>query len=176
MDRSRHLGRGLLPILFAGVLLLACSQGVPPELTQAAYVIHYMMKPANLSNSAFSAALENPKPSQFVSYIFSEMGVAEWPDSDAFGELEREQIRAVGAPTVPDGVAFVPRTLDPERGKQIVVGFDDPRGMVIVEGYVDPRSEPVIKRDWRLQNVSPALGMRQKFRTAAEAGFADQAF
>ena len=168
-------------ILLLGVwpLLWWCGCGgeVPADLDQAAQVIHHMMQPNFLTHSSFAAACPDPKPSQFVSYIFSEMSTTEWPASEAYADdLEREQMKASGTPMQPLGVAFVPRAVNPQRGRQLVVKFDDFRGMVIVEGYEDPTREPVLVRTWVLPHVEPAPGVRAMFQSSLRAGMSYQAF
>jgi len=60
-----------------GWTLTSCGgQSSDPGLEKAAQVIQYMMVPRNLSRSAFSVAFTDPKPSNFVSYIFSPMGLS----------------------------------------------------------------------------------------------------
>jgi hypothetical protein len=166
-----------LPLLLFSVLILAaCGESVP-ELAQAADVIHYMMKPQHLSRSAFYVAFPDGKPTQYVSYIFSEVGVAEWPYSETWAdEMEREQMKAIGAPMVPEDVALVPLSPDPCAGKQVGVMFDDSRGVVIVEGYVDPAADPVLTREWKLLKVDPDPFIEDIYRSYVEMGMSDQAF
>ena len=174
--KMSHLRRRV-PLLALWVLVLAaCGESVP-ELAQAADVIHYMMKPQHLSRSAFYVAFPDGVPSQYVSYIFSEMGAAEWPYSETWADvMEREQMKAIGAPMVPEDVAFVPLSPDPGAGKQLVVKFDDSRGVVIVEVYVDPAQDPVLAREWKLPKVEPEPFMEDFYRSYVEMGMSDQAF
>jgi hypothetical protein len=159
------------------MLTSGCDLQPPSDLDQAAKVIQYMMKPNHLARSAFAAAFSDPKPSQFVSYLFSEMGAAEWPAADTLAdELEREQMKAIGAPMLPAGVAFVPRMVDPERGRQLVVMFDDSRGVVIVVGYENPAQTPVFKREWILPHVDPVPGVRAMYQAGLQAGMSYQSF
>jgi len=159
------------------LLCSGCGRQPPSDLNDAAKVIQYMMKPSHLARSAFAAAFSDPKPSEFVSYIFSEMGATEWPAADTGAdELEREQMMAMGAPMLPAGVAFVPRMVDPERGRQLVVKFDDSRGVVIVVGYEDPAQVPVFKREWVLPHVDPVPGVRAMYQAGLQAGMSYQSF
>jgi len=157
--------------------LPACAPEPPAELREAAEVVHHLMKPDNLARSAFSAAFPDPRPSQFVSFIFSDMGVAEWPGAGGLDtDEDRERLRAVGVPVPPADVAFLPLVPDPTAGKQLVVGFDDQRDVVVVEGYLDPDLEPVLRREWKLPRVLPAPGVVEVYRSALEMGFSSQAF
>jgi len=63
-------------IFFFSGLTSCGGQSSDPGLEKAAQVIQYMMVPRNLSRSAFSVAFTDPKPSNFVSYIFSPMGLS----------------------------------------------------------------------------------------------------
>lgn len=166
-----------MPLLAFLVLTLTACGVSEPDLAQAADVIHYMMKPLHLSRSVFYVAFPDGRPSQFVSFIFSDMGAAEWPLSEAWAdEMEREQMKAIGAPLVPEGVAFVPLSPDPDAGRQLVVKFDDSRGMVIVEGYVDPTQDPVLTREWKLSKVEPEPFMEAIYQSSVDLGMSDQAF
>lgn len=180
MSQDNRTFRYLAPVLLFTLLftllfpLCSCGEGAPPELEEAARVVHYMVAPRNLSRSMFSAAFPDQKPSQFVSYLFSSMGRAEWPTPAT--DFEREQLKSIGAPATPQDVAFVSRTLDPKKGKQLVVKFDDRRSVVIVEGYVDPDEPPVLTREWALKRVSPAPGVMEIYRSNAELGMSDHSF
>jgi hypothetical protein len=165
----------MLPLAIC--LLAACGQSAPPELEQGAAVVGYMLRPSNLSRSAFCAAFPDGKPSQFVSYMFSQMGSAEWPPSEAWADpAEREQMRAIRAPMIPADVTLVPRKPDPKQKKQIVVRADDERAMVVCDGYLDPKSEPVASWEWALPKVKPAPGIQEMYRSNAELGMSNQAF
>ena len=147
--------------LFINVITLSsCSQQEPVALQQAASVIKYMMSTRQLSRSAFAAFYPGAKPSQFVSFLFSDTGTVEWPygkTEAGLSGIEREQLQATGAPMVPGNVAFIPLQKDPGQGQQLVVKYDDGRGVVIVEGYLDPANPPVLRREWPLPvNITPA--------------------
>jgi len=167
----------LLCLLLATLAMPLACQKAPPELKQGMDVIGYMLAPRHMKRSAFSAAFPNGKPSQFVSFLFSDMGAAEWPAAeDAVTDMEREQMKAIRAPMAPAGVAYVPRRVDPTRGKQVVITFDDERGMVIAEAYVDPLAEPVLVREWKLPHVKPGRGVADMHRSNADLGAGDQSF
>lgn len=136
-----------------------------------------MLEPINLSRSMYAAAFPDGKPSQFVSYMFSDMGVAEWPPSDEFAdEIEREQMAARGLTMLPADVIFIPRIPDPKYINQLVVSFDDERGLVIVEGYMDSTEEPVLTRELKLPQVKPAVGIQEIYQTNLEEGLSTQSF
>jgi hypothetical protein len=160
-------------------VLAACSRDAPPALTHGAEVIHYLLLPATLSRSAFSAGFPDGKPSQFVSYVFSDIGAAEWPTSEEWAnDAERAEMKAAGIPMPPRGVEFVPLSPDPKKGMQLVVRHDDGRGMVIVEGYEDPAKSkrPVLVREWPLPKVQPAPGVEAAYQSNLQMGMRAQAF
>lgn len=165
-------------VFFIALLMLgACGESASPDLKKSVHVIRYMMAPKHLSRSMFSAAFENGKPSQFVSYIFSDMGAAEWPPSAEWAdEMERRQAEAVGMPIIPKGVAFVHSRIDPTKSKQVVVTFDDEKSLVIVEAYTDPAKTAVLHHEWPFKPVKPHAGIAELYRSNAELGMSNQAF
>jgi hypothetical protein len=168
-----------IPAVLAVIVfsLTGCDSSEPPELKQAASVIRYLTAPVNLSRSAFWVAYPDGKPSEFVSYMFSTMGLAEWPPrNDEFDEFELEAIRSMGTPLVPSGVSFFPRHRQSGMGTQVVIGYDDARGVVIVEGYGPTGTEPVLRREFTLPKVSPAPGVDQVFESNARMGMDIQSF
>src|SRR5262245_51585341 len=88
ISRRRFLSAGFLLCAQITTPLMGCdaNDAAPPDLRQAAGVVAYTLRATNLSRSMFSAAHPNGKPSEWVSYWFSDMGVAEWPDSEANAE------------------------------------------------------------------------------------------
>lgn len=178
--RKRFPSRCRLAMLILVPLLLAlggCGPEAPADLQQAASVIHYLMRPDQLSRSAFFVAYPEGTPSQFVSCLFSLLGTAEWPGKGAFmDELQREQLRAIGAPVQPPDVTFVPVRKNPGRGRQLVVGFADERKLVVVEGYLDPKEDPVLRCEWNLPRVEPAPGVAEIYRSNQELSITSQAF
>lgn len=154
-------------------LLAACGSSEDAELKQASSVILWMSAPMNLQRSMFSAAYPDCKPSEFVAFIFSQMGSAEWPPSIEEAENDptvRDQTDAVRMPLVPQSVAFVAHKIDPAKGKQLVITFDDERRVVIVTAYLDPASEPQFIREFTLERVTPAPGVREMFQSNVETG------
>jgi len=170
--------------LWLAILLAACSQPAahkidlaPPELKQAARVVEFMLRPRNLSRSAFSVLFPESKPSEFVSFMFSDLGVAEWPDSEVMAEHDpmiRDQAKAIGAPLMPKGVAFIPRELAPESGKQIVIKADDARGVVIVVGYAAPNLPPMLVSEFKVPKVTPGPGIREMVESNRDLGLSNR--
>lgn len=141
-------------IVAGGLLLSACGDNgpdEPPELKRAAAVVRYMASANQLKRSSFYVVYPEGKPSQFVSWMFSTFGTAEWPpaeDSDEYDALEGA--KALGIPVIPKDVLIVANKPDPSAGKQVVVRSDDQKSAVIVEGYLKPEGPPVLTRQWEL--------------------------
>ena len=165
---------------FVSLLAFGCSDPVYSEIEQGVRVIGYMVSPRRLILSSYSALFpDGGKPSDFVSYIFSDIGVAEWPESEANAEeseMIREQARAIGAPLIPKDVVIVPLSVNLKLGKQVVVKFDDERGVVIAEGYSDPNKKPILVREWKLPKVRPAAGVEEMAQGQLQTGMSERSF
>jgi hypothetical protein len=145
---ARRLSSAGLALLLT---LAACGPGEPPELRQAADAIAYMAAPANRSRSAFAAVYPEGKPSDYLSYLFSTLGTAEWPPSEDWAdEYEIEAARSIRMPLLPAQVKILPRQWKSGGGAQLVVRADDSRGMLILEGYGITDTEPVLRREIKL--------------------------
>ncbi len=148
---------GTMSVILVASMFLACVKGgnEPADLIQASRVIRDMMKPANLSRSGFASRGPEATPSQFVSYIFSEMGAAEWPEHEGMvNPDELKELRAMGMTFMPTGVAFVSGSPDPDEGRQLVIKWNNSERFVIVEGYTNLEEAPVLVRKWKLPKVS----------------------
>lgn len=178
MKRLRRLS-GFFILVF---LLLSCAGGesAPPELEQASDFIAWMLAPVNLSRSTYPVVLPDGTPKQFVSWLFSTMGVAEWPPDEAMAKQhpdEAEMARAIGSPLLPTGVRFVHTRPDSSAGKQLVLKWDDARNVVIAEGYLDPSQPPVLTKEWTLPKVQSTNEMaRMVAQSHLEMGGSYQAF
>ena len=164
-------------VMFLGVSMILKRE--KPELSEfekAAGAVRWIILPDNLCRSLFSVAFPGGKPSEFVSYLFSDMGIAEWPPYEGSGEFSPEELKLMNIPQIPMDIELVPLYPDPETGKQLVVKFDDNRGMVIVEGYMDPDSDPVLVREWILLEVEPAAGIKEIYESSSELGMSDRSF
>lgn len=143
--------------LLAGLLMLSsCADTIAPDIKKGVQVVRYMSAKRQILRSSFTVVYPEAKPSDFVDWMFSEIGAAEWPDSEAYAELDptvREQARSIGAPLIPKDVQIVPLNPKVEMEKQVVVKFDDLRGVIIVEGYLDPKDPPILVQEWQLPRV-----------------------
>jgi len=160
-----------LLIVFAMVFISGCGDGAvsaAPELKQAAKAFRHMAKPSELSRSMFSAAYPNGKPSQYVSFLFSGPGTAEWPIP--LDEYEEDAMRSARIPVIPQGLPIVKNKPDEDRGMQLVIRYDDGRNVVIAEGYEDPKKPAVLRREWELPKVKPAPGVAILYQSNRGAG------
>ena len=123
----------------------------PQELKRAAQAVAYMVAPKHLERSSFYAIYPEGKPSQFVKWMFSTFGTAEWPPAeDSPDEAALEGAIALRIPIIPRDVAIIRDKPDADLAKQLVVRADDLKGMVIAEGYLAPEGPPVLTREWKL--------------------------
>lgn len=173
-DLIAAISRPFLDVLVVmlSICQLDCSK-TDEELAQAASVITWVIAPANLERSQFAAAFPDCKPSEFVNYFFSTMGASELPPSEAEAEIDlsvRDQAESIRMPISPANVAFVSRTPDPKKGKQLVLKFDDERGVVIAEGYINPNEAPELVREWKIEKVTPLPFVKEIFQSNVEMG------
>ena len=137
---------------------VSCQTPTPPppkDLTDGSLVIREMMSSRKLDAAGFYRAYPDPKPSDFVSFINSDLGAILWPpreDSPFADNSQIEPSRATGEAMIPKGIAFKRNRPDPDGGRQIVYRHDDENGEIVVEAYVDPKTEPVFTRRWRLRS------------------------
>ena len=144
-------------ILLIGAMLAGCvekSPEEPQELKRAAQAVAYMIAPKQLARSSFYAIYPEGKPSQFVKWMFSTFGTAEWPPAeDSPDEAALEGAMALRIPIIPRDVAIIRDKPDPDAGKQLVVRPDDLKGAVIAEGYLKPEGPPALIRVWKLTRL-----------------------
>jgi len=146
------------------------------DIEKAMKAVNWMILPPVLSRSAFTIAFPDGKPSEFVNYMFSDMGIAEWPPYEGMNDEDLEEYSSIRIPMIPQSVSLVPLYPDPVRGRQLVIRFDDIRDVLILEGYEDPKGEPVKVKEWKLPKVEPAVGIRQIYDANLEQGMSDHAF
>ncbi len=167
-----------IALLFLTTIAFSCSDSsVPGDLEQATLLVAHFTTPSVLENSTFPVVLPNGTPKQFVSWLFSQMGVAEWPLTREGAMREFGEPGIPGMPALPDSVAYHHTKPDSTQGKQIVVKWNDERGVVIVEGYLDPKQPPVFVREYVLPKVTSTNEMaRITAQSNIETGGSFQAF
>ena len=140
-----------------------------PELYQTYQAMRSMCTETNLRDSAFPYVYPDCKPSEWVSYLFSTLGSAEWPPRAGL-EFTAEEARMARILVLPDDVAVVP--LRPRRhlGKQLVIGFDDAAGVATAHAYEAWNEKPAFEREWPVPRVSASTFAMQTARSNLEMG------
>ena len=124
------------------------------ELRKGIAVVRYMSAPRQLQRSSFLPTYPNGTSEQFLSWMFSSLGVAEWPPYEGgleFSPEEEAMIRKTGIPFIPANLVLIPHEPDFEKGRQVVIRADI--GMLIAEGYEDPEDSPVVVKKWPFQEI-----------------------
>ena len=124
-----------------------------PQLERGVQVVRYLSAPRQLSRSSFLAVYPQGRPSDFVKWMFSPMGTAEWPPAeDGVDETALEAAKTQRLPVIPAGLRIVAEKLYSEqKSHQLVVKADDARGMLVVEAYTEPDRPPAFTREWPLK-------------------------
>jgi hypothetical protein len=137
----------MVAIVAALALALACGADPHADLRQSAEAMLWTAAPRQLRRSQFTALFPQGTPSQLVSYLFSTIGTAEWPESASRVAQDpelREMTRLMHMPLLADGIRVTHTSPKLELGRQIVVRADDAKQRIIVEGYADPTEPPVV--------------------------------
>lgn len=130
--------------------LISCIKNEPRDLAKSATCVQWMLKKSNFSRTAFALRFPDGEPSEYVDYLFSPLGMNDWPYSENYVEMDPmglEEANSIRMPISPASVDFVARRVDPEKSRQLVLRFDDKRDLIILEGYEDPADEPVLYRE-----------------------------
>lgn len=124
-----------------------------PQLERGVQVVRYLSAPRQLGRSSFPAAYPRGRPSDFVKWMFSTMGTAEWPPAeDGVDQATLEAAKSLRFPVIPAGLRIVPEKPEPtDKRRQLVVKGDDARGMLVVDAYTHPAGPPVFTREWPLK-------------------------
>lgn len=122
-----------------------------PELEGAVRVVRYLSSKRNIKQSSFLVYYPKGKATDFVNWMFSGAGKAEWPPIKGGLEPDLEEgTQAIGIPLTPKEVRLVAITPDKKAKKQVVVTADDAQGLIRVDGYLDPLQAPVFSKEWTL--------------------------
>ncbi len=156
MDRLlRYRFSPVLPIFIASFCGWACNPtpAPPADLTQAAQAMRSLTKPSVFRRTAFAQTSTDPTPSNFVEYLFSDLGVAEWPERESW--YPEDEHPYVG-PLLPDHVTVVPLNPDPtlDTGElQLVLVPNDEKNVILAEGYTDIEADPVLSQEWPMPSL-----------------------
>jgi len=157
-------------------IALAGCHSTPPDLAAAVGAVGSMLSPQALERSAFYAVYPEGTPSDFVAFLFSPLGKAEWvPDDPTVapgrgGLVSPADVLAVGGKLPPGVVGLVPEEPEPHILRQVVLRGDDERGVVIAAAYEQPWSVAVVVHEWALPRVTLAPGIAEMARENLENG------
>ncbi len=148
MIRFSRIVKTVLPLFLISTIGCRNAPEMDTTLSQAVASVSYMTSERWIARSAFQATYPDRKPSDYVSYLFSDLGVAEWPI--AIDEQERQQLRAAGIPPLPPGIPLVPNRPDPNHERQVVIRADDTEDVVIIEVYETSNSQAIFSQSRKL--------------------------
>lgn len=169
-------------------LLSGCSaESTDPELRQAARAMHQMTTRSSLNRSCFYVAYPNGSSADFVDYLFSSLGTAEWPPGDGKtppGEelsadeammqeamaFEAEQAKAAGRAVLPGTVTISRLERRDSGAKELVLSPGDAKGVVLARGYMPDETEPAFESEWTLAKASPGPSVEQLCHSNIQMG------
>lgn len=163
-----HLRCSLLLVLGLLALLGGCSPSQDPDLKQAVQATSSMGKARHLQRSCFYLIHPQGQPSDFVGYLFSDLGVAEWPI--AIDPDEAAGMKAAGIPPLPEGVGLSPGQRQHRDRKELVLTGNDAAGQVEIMGYLPNADQPNIQATFPLAVASPDDFTQQLCQSALESG------
>lgn len=140
--------------LFLLTILLGCYGAADQDLNQAMRALQSMSSPSFLSRSCYSVLYPQGKASDYVSYLFSDLGVAEWPPTESEDDTFSAELKKSGQPVFPQGVVIRHEKPDPDAEKQIVVRSGDANNEIIYEGFLKGTAAPVLTRKKQIKPVT----------------------
>ncbi|MGB0564544.1 MAG: hypothetical protein ACPGVO_22505 [Spirulinaceae cyanobacterium] len=138
------------------------------ELAQAAKAVTGMGKARHLKRSCFYIVHPSGQPSDFVGYLFSDLGVAEWPI--ALDPVEAEGMEASGITLLPETVRLAPGQRQNLPEKELVLSANDAEGQVKLAGYLPNEVEPNLETTLTLVTATPDEFAQQLCQSAIESG------
>ncbi|MDB9314176.1 hypothetical protein PN462_13775 [Spirulina sp. CS-785/01] len=155
-------------ILVAWGLLNSCQgQTTDEQLQQAAAAMADMTKPSTLSRSCFYFVYPNGQATEFVQYLFSDLGSAEWPV--AIDPMEAEQMKSIGKDVLPPEVRVSPQQRRYPQEKELVLSANA-EGEIVAEGYLQEEATPTLTQTWSLATATPDEPTRQLCQSNIEMG------
>ncbi|WP_148288334.1 hypothetical protein [Prochlorothrix hollandica] len=137
-------------ILPLGLVLGSCQSPPDSDLLAANAALAPLSQNRILSQSCFAVAYPNGVAADFVRYLFSDLGSAEWPV--AFGEGDVEQMEAMGqVPLPPNVVISAHERQYPDRKELVITAV---AGLIQVRGYLPQETEPNFVDEWELGTAS----------------------
>jgi hypothetical protein len=156
--------------IFSLAVLLGCSVGAEEDLEQAMHAVLSMSSPSYLSRSCYSVLHPEGKSSDYVRYLFSDLGVAEWPPVESEEDAFTAELKKSGRPVFPEGVAILYEKADPDAEKQIVVRSDAENNEVIYEGWLKGMTAPVLTRKRQIKSVTPNANAQAMCESGLQLG------
>jgi hypothetical protein len=127
---------------------------MPAGFTQALRAARHLTSPRHLRRSGYMGAARSRRPSEALAYLFSDMGMAEWPPREDGDAGEREQSLAAGVPLLPADVALVKGKPRHDVGQQLVLSPDDGAGVFVAEGYAAAYGPPLFRETWPMADLA----------------------
>lgn len=137
--------------IFILVTFSGCSLVHDSELEQAAKAVGIMLRPMRFQKSCFNVLHPAGKPSEFITFMFSDAGVAEWPD----GEYEFG---------FPEMVHLNPNVRKVGVEKQIVIKANDADGEIVVEAYGNYSEKPAFIKRYQIPRIAAPPGLESLCR------------
>lgn len=124
----------------------ATTTTLDSDLVEANAALAMMTQDRILSRSCFRVAYPEGGSENFVRYLFSDLGSAEWPV--AFDEVEAEQMKAAGQKPLPPNVVISANARVYSDRKELVIQSQN--GQISVKGYLPHTTDPQFEAVWEL--------------------------
>ncbi|MEM8639227.1 MAG: hypothetical protein AAGG51_10490 [Cyanobacteria bacterium P01_G01_bin.54] len=158
-----------MALLLGTVMVLGgCSASQDAELAEAVKAASGMGKARHLQRSCFYIIHPNGQPSDFIGYLFSDLGAAEWPI--ALDPIEAEGMKAAGITPLPETVRLSPGQRQYLTQKELVLTGDDAKGAIEIVGYLANETQPNLAATFTLATTTPDEFAQQLCQSALESG------
>lgn len=165
--RAGWARRGAIATIW--LLMVSCG-GAPAdaELSQAAQAMAQLARSRHLERSCFYVVYPQGTPTDFVGYLFSDLGSADWPV--AFEPLEAEQMQSAGITPLPGTVKISAQQREQPEQKELVLLADDAAGDIQLLGYLPNETEPNVEERIPLTPANPEDFTVQMCQSSLEMG------
>ena len=146
-----------LCVAFGLMSIAGCGKSLDPDLEQTSDAFRKMLSSSVLTKSCFYFVFPDGNPTDYINYIFSPLGSAEWPV--AMDNFEKEQMQSVGQVTIPRNVIVSPLARTNTLAKEVVLTPNDEENLVILKAYRDSEVRTHFEEEIPLASaiVSPDL-------------------
>lgn len=162
------LYRSIILMLGLGALLGSCSPSEDADLAQAMRATSGMGQASHLQRSCFYLIHPDGRPADFVSYLFSDLGGAEWPI--ALDPDEAAGMKAAKIPPLPEGVSLSSGQRQYRDRKELVLTGNNAEGHIEMAGYLPNADEPNVQATFTLATAQPDDFTQQICQSALESG------